>query len=129
MLAFMLTTSRAIVLAAALVVAGLLAHAAIPRYELHTFEQSGVVTRTDRWTGRVELTSVQHPASWVTTSQSNSDQFAAALAAVRAANAETPMDRALRFSRTVGVLLGYGTVAVGLAYGVQRARRQLQPKR
>ena len=52
----MLTTARAIVLAAVLVSLAAVAHAALPRYEVHTYNaEAGSVLRVDRWRGTAEL--------------------------------------------------------------------------
>ena len=52
----MLTTARAIVLAAVLVSLAALAHAALPRYEVHTYNaEAGALLRVDRWRGTAEL--------------------------------------------------------------------------
>jgi hypothetical protein len=52
----MLTTARAIVLAAVLVSLATLAHAVLPRYEIRVMDaNAGVFLRVDRWRGSVEI--------------------------------------------------------------------------
>jgi hypothetical protein len=52
----MLTTPRAIVLAALLVCLAALAHAAFPRYQVETLRaDAGVFTRMDRWRGTMDV--------------------------------------------------------------------------
>jgi len=76
----MLTTPRAIVLAALLVSLAALAHAAFPRYQMETLRaDAGVFTRIDRWRGTIEVGAARADArpKWITVNAALAPQQAA----------------------------------------------------
>jgi len=75
----MLTTPRAIVLAAFLVCLAALAHAAFPRYQVETLRaDAGVFTRMDRWRGTIEVGAARSDArpKWITVNAALTPQTA-----------------------------------------------------
>ena len=73
----MLTTPRAIVLAALLVSIAALIHAAFPRYQVETLRaDAGVFTRVDRWRGTLEVGAARQDARprWITVNTAQAAQ-------------------------------------------------------
>ena len=75
----MLTTPRAIVLAALLVSLAALVHAAFPRYQVEPLRaDAGVFTRLDRWRGTIEVGAARADArpKWITVNAALTPQTA-----------------------------------------------------
>lgn len=73
MLRRMLTTPRAVLLAAVLVGLAILAHGLLPRYDVRAVNADGTFVRVDRWTGHAEVGFIAngHASTWLTVSQPN----------------------------------------------------------